>query len=117
MFKLLSKVLVVLCFMLAPGAWAGYSAIAYNTETGAWGEGHGASTLEKAENIALSYCGEGCSIVTWTYNACIALATNPLHGAGWTSARGQPTRDSAIMAALRNCVPNLNCTLTAWACN
>jgi len=106
--------LVLCAALLAPGAaFAGWGAIAYNSYTGAWGEGHGYPSLGAAENAALGYCGGGCRIMNWEENRCNALATGP--GGRWGEGHGYGNANAAIRGALSAC--GGGCVWRVWECD
>jgi hypothetical protein len=106
---------VVLCAaLLLPGvANAGWGAIAYNPATGASTEVHGQAHLSTALNGALNACGNGCLLVTWEHNTCIAFATD---GRGaWGDAFNESTYQAATSAAVSAC--GAGCSWRVWACS
>ena len=80
---------------------AGYGAIAYSPNTGAYGYAYGKSCQAEAENTALSYCnGPDVQIVVWCQNACAALAVSDNGIYGYAHA---DSRKEAERLALRYC--------------
>ena len=106
---------VVLCAaLLFPGAaYAGWGAIAYNPATGVSTEVHGQAHLADALNGALNACGNGCLLVTWERNKCIAFATDGR--GGWGDAFNESTSQAATSAAVSAC--GAGCAWRVWACS
>ena len=106
---------VVLCAaLLLPGAAnAGWGAIAYNPVSGASTEVHGQAHLSTALNAALNACGNGCLLVTWEHNTCIAFATDG-RGVGATRSitrTATPPLPPPFRPAARGC------SWRVWACD
>ena len=100
--------------MALPGsAYAGWGAIAYNPATGKSVEAHGQAHLSNALNAALNACGNGCLLVTWEHNTCIAFATDGR--GGWGDAFNYPNYTAATSAAVTSC--GAGCTWRVWACS
>jgi hypothetical protein len=105
---------ILIAALAAPGsAYAGWGAIAYNPATGASVEAHGQAKLSTALNAALNACGNGCLLVTWEHNTCIAFATN---GSGaWGDAFNYATSAAATASAIKSC--GAGCVWRVWACS
>ena len=93
-------------------AFAGWGAIAYNSNTGRSAEAHGFNSYGYAVNEALALCGYGCSIINWEQNSCVAFATGFNR---FGEAHGLPNANLAIQTALAEC--GNGCTWREWACN
>ena len=117
--KLLKIATVILMATGASQAMAGYSAIAYNANTQAWGEGHGYDTSTDAVNAAVASCGGGCTWLAWAQNSCVALANDPSSGA-YGYSWGNDNSDDAVNAAMASCDSQIAagaCSWRVWACN
>ena len=95
---------------LAAGGWA---SIAYNQNTGTWGEAHGFNDLADAESAAQNSCGAGCVIVAWVHNGFIALATGDN---GWGVSDGRANAQNAVNVAVNQCASvTTNCAWRVWS--
>ena len=74
---------------------------------------HGQAQLSTALNGALNACGNGCLLVTWEHNTCIAFATDGR--GGWGDAFNYPTYQQATASAVSTC--GAGCAWRVWACN
>ena len=103
--------------LITSPAFAGYAAIAFSMETGAYGSSWNYETRWEAEERALDECdefGPGCEVVNWTRNACTALATSPDdgYGAAWGA-----TEFKAEIKALDACYEsNDSCSIRVSFC-
>jgi hypothetical protein len=106
---------VALCAaLLAPtAAAAGWGAIAYNPVSGFVAEAHGYAHLPDALNAALKTCGNGCLLVTWEQNRCIAFATGAR--GDWGAQSNAANTNAATAGAVQACGPG--CTWRVWACS
>ncbi len=106
---------ILIAALVAPGSAyaAGWGAIAYNPSSGASTEVHGQAKLSTALNGALNACGNGCLLVTWEHNTCIAFATNG--SGGWGDAFNYSTSALATAAAIKSC--GVGCAWKVWACS
>ncbi len=115
-FLLIGAVFVSMSFVSAirSGAKAGdFGAIAYSTNSGAWGGSSNYESRDAAEQAALSEC-DGCQVVAWFQNTCAALAATADHGYGWA------WNDDLITAqneAMSRCSNYGSCSLTVWVCS
>jgi len=111
--RTISAVVLSAALFLPGVANAGWGAIAYNPVTGASTEVHGQAKLSTALNGALNACGNGCLLVTWEHNTCIAFATD---GRGaWGDAFNYPNQQAATSSAVSTC--GAGCTWRVWACS
>lgn len=105
MIKLRLAILVfALCVASLGTAWAGggYSAIAYSTSTGNWGEGHGFFSRSQAEKRALRECrASDAFIAGWGYNRYVVLVVGN-GGKAW-GCGSQSTLGAAKKEAYRLC--------------
>lgn len=118
MIKLRLAVLVsVLCAASLGTAWAGggYSAIAYSTSTGNWGEGHGFNTRAQAEARALRECRAGDAFIAgWGHNRYVVLVVGN-GGQAW-GCGSEPTMEQAKREAFRLCpAPDAHMLRYVWA--
>ena len=111
--KAVSTAILIAALVVPGSAYAGWGAIAYNPTTGASVEAHGQPKLSTALNAALNACGNGCLLVTWEHNTCIAFATNG--GGGWGDAFNYSTSALATASAIKSC--GAGCTWKVWACS
>ena len=112
-----SAALAIGLSLVATPAFAGYAAIAFSQDTGAYGSSWNYKTRWQAEERALEECekyGPGCEVVNWTRNACTALATSPDDGYG---AAWGVTKFKAEMEALDACYEsNDSCSIRVSFC-
>lgn len=98
-------VVLLLVIGFSSSAMAGFGAIAYSANNGAWAWANRYQSRQAAEQAALSACrrngGVYCQIATWFQGACGSLVrgNNPQQ---WGSGYG-PDKQSAYNAAMRNC--------------
>jgi len=113
--------MLALAYTLLPAmpAFAGYGAFAWDRGTGKYGVSWNQPTSKRAVEVALGECGaSGCKVVAKIGPAmCGALATTAdgRHaGAAW-----RKDRESARLAALKNCDKDQagECTVRATDCN
>lgn len=101
--------------MSAAPAFAKYASIAYNKDSGRWGEAHGYSDLNQAQSVALDYCGASCFTAVWVQNAYAVLANDPsnpgIYGWAWNTSKNRAIR-GALDACNRNS-PN-GCNVLVW---
>jgi hypothetical protein len=97
-----------------------YGAIAYSTQTGAYGYSDDWDNQAQAEQTAMRYCNEngyGCEIMVWFYNSCGAVAADAGSGA---AAWGQNSSETeAKRIALENCTQSggQNCEIKVSHCS
>jgi hypothetical protein len=111
--RAISAVILCSALIFPAAANAGWGAIAYNPATGVSTEVHGQAHLADALNGALNACGNGCLLVTWERNKCIAFATDGR--GGWGDAFNESTSQAATSAAVSAC--GAGCTWRVWACS
>jgi len=103
-------------FITTP-ALAGFGAIAFSQDSGAYGSSWNYQTRWEAEQRAMKECsmhGYGCKVVMWTRNACAALATSPDDGYGSSWAE---TKYMAENKALNTCYKyNKSCSILTSFC-
>lgn len=99
---------------VANAAYAGWGAIAYNPTSGATAEAHEYQALPDALNAAKQACGNGCLLVTWEHNECIAFAISP--NGFWASVSNAPNKAAAMDRVIKAC-GRPGCVVKQTACD
>lgn len=91
-----------------------YGAIAYSTDSGAYGYSYDFSSRGEAEARALQECNGNCKIVLWFKNACGALAVGNDNGYGTAWATDRGGAEATAMSYCRQY--SQGCQVVRWVC-
>lgn len=103
LLPLLGATIAASCALPAHQAFAQYSAIATDKQTGAWGAGWDYDNPDDAEVRALDECNGDCSIDVTVYNGCGAVAHGSDGQTAWVGAAYDADRDTAASLADEAC--------------
>jgi hypothetical protein len=79
---------------------AGWTSLAYDPQTGAWGRSQCEATYQDAIDIALNACDGNCQTVAYAYNGYVALATG---SGGWATGSIHDSLGDTEQASLDRC--------------